>query len=149
MQWPPRPGPGIEGLEPEGLGGGRVDDFLDVDAHAQREQLELVDQSDVHAAVDVFEQLGHFGSRGRRNRDHTVEDGAVKCARQLRCLRVESADDFRDIVARDSFVAGVFALGRKGNEERFRIRGAGARAFRPCLFPFSRIGTRTSSVVPG
>ena len=57
-------GAGIEGLEAEGLGFGGVDDFVDVDAHLHAELLELVDQGDVDAAVDVFEQLGHLGDRG-------------------------------------------------------------------------------------
>jgi hypothetical protein len=38
-------GAGIEGLEAEGLGLGGVDDFVDVDAHAHAELLELVDQA--------------------------------------------------------------------------------------------------------
>ena len=56
---------GVEGHEAEGLGGGGVDDFPDVDAHAQAEHFQLVDQRDVDAAEDVFEQLGHFRGAGR------------------------------------------------------------------------------------
>ena len=78
MQCPPRPGPGIKRMEAEGLGRGGFDDFPDIDSHAQAEQLEFVDQGDVHAAVNVFEQLGHL-RRGRRgNRDDAVEDRAIE-----------------------------------------------------------------------
>ena len=47
-------GAGVEGLEAEGLGFGSVDDFVDVNAHAHAELLELIDQGDVDAAIDVF-----------------------------------------------------------------------------------------------
>src|SRR5690606_11658593 len=51
---PAEPRAGVETLEAEGLGGGGVEHFPDVDAHALVDQLELVDQRDVDRAVDVF-----------------------------------------------------------------------------------------------
>src|SRR5579859_3384095 len=54
------PGARIEGLKAEGLGLGRVDDFVDVDSHAHTKLLEFIDQGNVDAAVDVFKQLGHL-----------------------------------------------------------------------------------------
>ncbi len=62
---PAESGPGIKRLEAKGLGGGGFDDFPDVEAHAQAEQLEFIDQRDVHAAVDIFEKLGHLGGSRR------------------------------------------------------------------------------------
>ena len=53
-------GPRIEGLEAEGLGFGSVDDLVDVDAHADAELFEFVDQGDIDAAINVFEELGHL-----------------------------------------------------------------------------------------
>jgi hypothetical protein len=50
----------IEGLEAEGLGFGSVDDLVDVDAHADAELFEFVDEGDIDAAINVFEELGHL-----------------------------------------------------------------------------------------
>ena len=71
-------GAGIKGLEAEGLGFGCVDDLVDVDAHAHAELLELVDQGDVDAAVDVFEELGHLRDGGTADGDDAAEDAAVE-----------------------------------------------------------------------
>ena len=57
-------GAGIKGLEAEGLGLGGVDDLVNVDAHSHAELLELIYEGDVDAAVDVFQQLGHFRDGG-------------------------------------------------------------------------------------
>ncbi len=56
----------VEGLEAERLGGRRLDHLPDIDAHGFADLLELVDQRDVHAAVDIFEQLGHLRGRWAR-----------------------------------------------------------------------------------
>ena len=108
-------GAGIKGLKAEGLGLGRVDDLVDVDAHAHAELLELVDQRDVDAAVDVFQQLGHLGDRGAADRHDAAEDGAVHCRSQLGGRRAAAADHLGNVVAGDGVVAGIFALGRKGH----------------------------------
>ena len=71
-------GAGIEGLKSKGLGFGSVDDFMNVDAHAHAKLLELVDQGDIDAAIDVFEQLGHLRDRGAADRNDAAEDGAVE-----------------------------------------------------------------------
>ena len=70
-------GTGIEGLKAEGLGFGGVDDFVDVDAHLHAELLELIDQGDVDAAIDVFKELGHLGDGGRADWNDFAEDAAV------------------------------------------------------------------------
>jgi hypothetical protein len=58
---PAQPGTGIKGLKPKRLGGSRVNHFPDIESHAQRQQLEFVDQRDIDAPVDIFQELGHFG----------------------------------------------------------------------------------------
>src|SRR5258708_33514422 len=72
---------GIERMKAERLGRSCCDDFPDVESHAQAEQLQLIDQGDVDAAVDIFQQLRHLccGWRGDWNR--AMEDGSVKSAR--------------------------------------------------------------------
>ena len=110
-------GAGIEGLEAEGLGFGGVDDFVDVDAHAHAELLELVDQRDVDAAIDVFKQLGHLRDGGAADGHDAAEDGAVEGCGQLGGSGTAAADNLGDVVAGDGVVAGIFALGREGDVE--------------------------------
>ena len=69
MQWPPYPGPGIEGHVAERLGRGGLDDLPDIDAHAFEDHLELVDQGDVDRAEDVLQELGGLGDPGRGDRN--------------------------------------------------------------------------------
>ena len=141
-------GAGIEGLEAEGLGLGGVDDFVDVDAHPHAQLLQLVDQRDIDAAVDVLEQLGHLGHRGAADGNDAAEDGAVHGRGQLRGRRAAAADDLGNIVAGHGVVAGIFALGRKGDVD-CRARPGARATFRPSGLPASSSGTTTSSVVPG
>ena len=70
-------GAGIKGHEAEGLGGGGVDDFPDIDIHAQAEHFQLVDQRDVDAAENIFEQLGHFGGARGADGDDFGDDLGV------------------------------------------------------------------------
>ena len=126
-------GAGIEGLEAEGLGFGGVDDFVDVDAHAHAELLELVDQGDVDAAVDVFEQLGHLGDGRAADRNHAAEDGAVQGGGQLGSRGAAAADDLGNVVAGDGVVAGIFALRREDHVHAGLVRGArDFQALRDC-----------------
>ena len=115
-------GAGIEGLEAEGLGLGRVDDFVDVDAHAHAKLLELVDQRDVDAAIDVLKQLGHLGDGWAADRHDAAEDGAVEGGGQLRGGRAAAADHLGNVVTRDGVVAGIFALGREGDVDAGLVR---------------------------
>src|SRR5271155_4426692 len=87
----------IKRMKAERFGGSGGNDFPDVQIHAQAQQLQLVDQRDVDAAVDVFEELGHLGRGGRGDGNGAMEDGSVESAGQLRSLWIQSADNFRDI----------------------------------------------------
>ena len=118
-------GAGIESLEAKGLGFGGVDDLVDIDAHAHAELLELVDQGDVDAAVDVFEELGHLGDGGAADGNGAAEDGAVHGGGQFAGFGAASADDLGNVVAGDGFVAGIFALGREGDVDAGLAGGAG------------------------
>src|SRR5207245_4114989 len=71
----------IKRMEAERLGGGSLNHFPYVYAHPQAQQLEFIDQRNVHAAVDVFEKLGHLRRRRRRNRHDAVENCTVERAR--------------------------------------------------------------------
>ena len=120
---------------------------MDVDAHAHAELLELVDEGDVDAAVDVLKELGHFGDGGAADGDHAAKDGSVHGGGQLDSNGAAAADDLGDVVAGNGVVAGIFALRR----ERHMEAGGAALAgdVQPARLPSSRRGTTTSSVVPG
>ncbi len=118
-------GAGIEGLEAEGLGFGGVDDLVDVDAHPHAKLLELVDQGDIDAAIDVFEELGHLGDGGTADGDGAAEDGAVHGGGQFTGFGAASADDLGNVVAGDAVVAWVFALWREGDMDAGLTGGAG------------------------
>src|SRR5260370_38371927 len=89
--------PRIKGVEAERLGRSRLDDLPDIDAHAQAEQLELIDQLDVDAAVDIFEKLGHLRCRWARDRHGAVEDLSVECLSHSGGYRILSANYFGPI----------------------------------------------------
>src|SRR5262249_16425129 len=71
-------GPGIERLEPERLRGSRINNFPDIQVHAEAEHLQFVDECDVDAAVNVFQELSHFGRCRRRNANHAVEYRSIE-----------------------------------------------------------------------
>ena len=69
--------PGLEGLKAKGFRRGSVNNFPDVNSHAQAQELELIHQGDVHAAIDVFKQLRHFRRGGRGDRHNVPENGSI------------------------------------------------------------------------
>ena len=141
-------GAGIEGLEAEGLGFGRVDDFVDVDAHAHAELLELVDQRDVDAAVDVLKQLGHLGDRGAADRERRGGRWSRRGPRPARWQRGRSRR--RPWECRGGRPCRCRDLRARARRRRGRRARRAARAtFRPCGLPASSMGTTISSVVPG
>ena len=108
---------GIKRHEAERLGGGGVDDFPDVDVHARSQKFEFVDEGDVDAAKNIFEQLGHFrGARGADGNDfgdHLGVDGESGAA----AGRIDAADDFGNLRQAILLVAGIFAFRGKGQEK--------------------------------
>ncbi len=141
---------GVESLVAEGLGFGGVDHFKDVDAHAVAELFEFVDQGDIDATVNILQELGHLRRGGRGNRNSSIEDGSVEGRSEPGCRRFEPADHLGNVAAGDCVIAGIFTLGREGDVEAGLAGGGMPRmAHRPPGLPDSRMGTRTSSVVPG
>ena len=84
MQWPPRPGPGLNDANPNGFVAAASIDLPDVDVHPVAQLRELVDERDVDGAVDVLEQLRQLGGLGCRDLVHRVERGAVDVGGRLR-----------------------------------------------------------------
>ena len=65
MQWPPRPGPGVNFMKPKGLVAA-----ASMTSHASSAELlghdhDLVDEADVDRAERVLEQLDHLGRLGQ------------------------------------------------------------------------------------
>ena len=77
--------------------------------------LELVNQRDVDAAIDVLEQLGHLGDASGRDADGALEDAFVQGCGERGGYLFVPANDLGNVVARDGVVAGIFPLGREGN----------------------------------
>ena len=128
----------IERHEAEGLGGRGVDHFPDVHAHAQAEHFQFVDQRDVDAAEDIFQQLGHFrGARGA-DRNHLGNDRRVDRLRRAAAGWVDAANDLGNLRQAELLVAGIFAFRRESQEEVaghvFVLRAGGDGALQPALF---------------
>ena len=111
---PAQPRPGIEGLEAEGLGLRRVDDFPDVDAHPVETDLEFVDQRDVDAAEDVLEQLRRLG-RAAEETGTTVCDRLVERHGRLQAGRRVAADDLGNL---RTLLSGLPGSSRSGENAR-------------------------------
>src|SRR5579859_3069398 len=109
-------------MEAKGLGRSRFDYLPDIDSHAQAEDFEFVDQGDIHAAIDVFQQLGHLRYRWSGDRDSAIKDAAIQRAAQFRGRSVQPSYHLRYVAARNRVVARIFAFGREGDVE-FLIRG--------------------------
>ena len=70
-------GSGIEGLETERLGGCCVYHFPDIQAHAQAQQLQFIYQGDIHASVNILQQLGHLRCCRRGDAHGAAEDRTI------------------------------------------------------------------------
>ena len=112
----------IKGLKAERFGGGSADDLPDIYAHAQAEHLELVHQRDIHAAIDVLQQLGHLCGGGRRNLDCAIEDCFVEECGQFTGILFQPTHDLGDITPGHALIAGIFTLRRKRGKEAVTLR---------------------------
>jgi hypothetical protein len=117
MQWPPRPGSGVEAHEAEGLGGGGVEHVPDVETEAVVDDLELVDEGDVDRAEDVFGELRGLGNAGRGDPHCRVDDLIVEGLGEVTGNWIDAAHDLGDVGRAEGRVAGVFTFGREGQEK--------------------------------
>ena len=108
---------GIEGLEPERLGLGGLDDLKDIHPHPQAQHLQFIDQGDVHRPVDVLQQLAHFRRLGGRHLDHTVDHLGVECHPVRQAGGRHAAHHLGDGVHLEGGVARVFPFGREDQIE--------------------------------
>lgn len=105
-------GAGVERHVTERFRRRRVDDLPDVDLHAIAQERQFVDERDVDAAENVFEQLGHLGDSwvGHLDDELLGDDLRVEVLCELRALLLDSADDFWGVANREVLVARVNAL---------------------------------------
>jgi hypothetical protein len=111
-----QPRTGIEGHESERLGAGRGDHFPDVDPHPVEDDLELVDEGDVHRAEDVLQELGRLRDLGAGDRHDPVHRRAVERDRRVQRRLIDAPHHLGDVLGAEVLVAGVLALGREGEK---------------------------------
>src|SRR5437879_4884127 len=70
--------PGIERHKPKWLRLGRFNDFPDIDAHGAVNELQFVDQRDIHTPENILQQLRSFGDARRRDWYKCVDRLAIK-----------------------------------------------------------------------
>src|ERR1700733_4380153 len=102
----------IKGLEAEGFGRSRCDHFPNVYAHAEAKQFQFVHQRDVHAAINIFQQLGHFRRCRARYADHAVKCNVVESAGSLGRGTAQTPDHFWNVASVDAGIARVLTLRR-------------------------------------
>ena len=100
----------LVGDEAEGFGGGGFDHFVDADAHFVGHDLHFVDQPNIHCAVDVFQQLGHFGHSGGADRHQGLNCPLIECLPQCQAAWGASSNYFRNIFGAVARVSGVLAF---------------------------------------
>src|SRR5262249_46121650 len=98
-----------------GLGGS--DDFPNIDAHGVKNDLELVDQGDVHRAVSVLQNLARLSNAGTGNTDNATNDGLVEGGSQVGARLVNRAHNLGDGTGREVLIARIFALRTVGEKE--------------------------------
>lgn len=132
---------GEKGHEAEGLGGGGPDYLVDIDVHPQAEHFQFVDQGDVDAAEDVFQQLGHLGGFGGAYRHQLLDGPLVKGGARLQAGRGVAADHLGDVAGVEVLAAGVFPLRGIDQEEVLaHLAAGGFDAGQQFFFGGARVG---------
>ena len=143
MQCPPTPGPGQNGMKPNGLVEAAPDRLPQVDVEIARQEGELVDERDVHVPEGVLDQLGHLGLARRRHELDLVDERPVEPRGEIAVALGQTPDDLRGLGDVVELAAGVDAFGRVGEREvasRTQTRRLQDRA--QDLFGRSRVGGR-------
>src|SRR5215213_4090481 len=113
----PYAGAGVEGHEAEGLGRGGADDLPGVYAEGVAEAGHLVRHADVDGAEGVLQEFGGLGDAGGADRVDVVDDLRVEVRGRVGRGVGRAADHLGDVVRLELRVAGVYALGREGEQE--------------------------------
>src|ERR1700674_1242408 len=84
---------GVEGRVPKRLAAGCIDHFPDIDVHAIRKKLELVDKRDIDRTIDVLEELDQFGCPRGGNRYDAIDNLSVEDLAHFETIRRNTAYD--------------------------------------------------------
>src|SRR5262245_5918658 len=109
----PQSRPRIKRHETKGFGFGCVDDLPNIDAHGGIDDLQFVDESNIHTAKDILEQLGRFSRTARGKRDYGFYGPTIEGNRLRAASRSQAPNQFWNHRHFARRVAWVFALGRK------------------------------------
>jgi hypothetical protein len=110
------PGTGVEGLEPERLGGRGVHDFPDVDVERLRDLGQFVHQRDVDGPVGVLQQLGEFRRPCGGDEVDRPDHAAVGSRSHFAGPSRDAAHDLGDVLGAEH-VAGIDSLGGEADED--------------------------------
>src|SRR5437667_166697 len=86
----------VERCEAERLGAGGLNNFPDVDIHAVTKELQLVNQSDVHGPVDVFQEFDQLRCPCRGYGYYTIDHLDIQRCSDLQAVGRDSTDHLRD-----------------------------------------------------
>ena len=107
---------------------------------AVADDLEFIDEADIHRPVDIFQKLGHFRRPGAGNRHDPADDLSVERRPDLKTvlpLRLRTLWEYSKWYTPDC--PGL----------RVRVNTPERCPSRPSIPPTASRGSRTSSVVPG
>ena len=106
-------GAGIKRHEAERLGARGGDGVPDVNVQRGINALELVDERDVDAAKNIFQQLGRLGGAAVRHGNQSADGARINFLRGGKARGRVAADNFGNVGDVALGIAGVFALRRK------------------------------------
>src|SRR5579875_905286 len=107
----PYAGAGLEAHEPKRFGSRRVERSPDVDAEVGCEDRKFVDQSDVHVAEGVLDELRKLRFSRAGHRHSRLYQGAVEVLDCLQRSFPDAGDDFRGVREAKAAVAWVDSFG--------------------------------------
>ncbi|KEF91034.1 hypothetical protein RLJV_19550 [Pseudomonas aeruginosa] len=61
--------------------------FKNIDTHSVRDYFHLIDQADIHRAMNIFQQFGHFRSFGRAHWNYFIYSLFVKSDSNFQAFR--------------------------------------------------------------
>ncbi|MCY1371440.1 hypothetical protein D9M69_585820 [compost metagenome] len=105
--------------ETEWFGSSSIDHLEDIDAHTVRDDFHLVDQTDIHRPMNIFQQLGHFRRLGGTDRHDLIDGMLVECNTDLETGRRMTTNHFRDGTGFEIGVTRVFAFRGIDQEDVF------------------------------
>src|SRR5260370_24681076 len=112
---PTQTGAGIKRLKTKGVRRSSVDDLPHVNSHAEAQQLQLINQCYIYAAIYIFKQLRHFRCGRSGDRHGATENSLIERAGKRGRSAAQPADNFWDIAPRDGVIGWIFAFRRESN----------------------------------